>query len=251
MLERQRARRLDGGAGLGRVELLGLGERPGGRFGSPDSLDGADRERAHLGVHSRHGTVQEGRRPVDDGRGALAHQASAGRVPAPVGSGPGRRDRDVGLELWVQPQLLAAEAGLEPAQGSDVRLAEHSRQRAANEDDDRIAAELAIHGLRGRVVRRGRGDERVQRRRWRQRQRDACTGQRQHDHDDDADPQRPGGQHPRAQALESRDPWHLQSIESGPCASPARNCRMNGLSELSMSSAGPASTIRPLQSTLM
>ena len=42
-----------------------------------------------------------------------------------------------------------------------------------------------------------------------------------------------------------------QSIESGPCDSPERNWRMNGLSEFSMSSAGPASTIRPFHSTLM
>ncbi len=42
-----------------------------------------------------------------------------------------------------------------------------------------------------------------------------------------------------------------QSIESGPCDSPDRNWRMNGFSEFSMSSAGPASTIRPFHSTLM
>ena len=42
-----------------------------------------------------------------------------------------------------------------------------------------------------------------------------------------------------------------QSIVSGPSDSPERNWRMNGLSELSMSSAGPASTILPLHSTLM
>ena len=42
-----------------------------------------------------------------------------------------------------------------------------------------------------------------------------------------------------------------QSIVSGPWDSPERNCRMNGFSELSMSSAGPASTIRPFHSTLM
>ena len=46
-------------------------------------------------------------------------------------------------------------------------------------------------------------------------------------------------------------PIIAQSIASGPCDSPERNWRMNGLSELSMSSAGPASTIRPFHSTLM
>ena len=41
------------------------------------------------------------------------------------------------------------------------------------------------------------------------------------------------------------------SIPSGPCDSPARNCRTNGLSELNSSSAGPDSTIRPFHSTAM
>src|SRR3954447_25701879 len=40
-------------------------------------------------------------------------------------------------------------------------------------------------------------------------------------------------------------------MPSGPCASPDRNWRTNGLSELKSSSAGPDSTIRPFQSTAM
>ena len=42
-----------------------------------------------------------------------------------------------------------------------------------------------------------------------------------------------------------------QSIVSGPCDSPLRNWRMKRLSELSISSDGPASTIRPFQRTQM
>lgn len=41
------------------------------------------------------------------------------------------------------------------------------------------------------------------------------------------------------------------SIPSGPSASPLRNWRTNGLSDSKSSSAGPASTIRPFQSTEM
>src|SRR3954468_24798104 len=40
-------------------------------------------------------------------------------------------------------------------------------------------------------------------------------------------------------------------MPSGPCASPDRNWRTNGLSELKSSSAGPDSTIRPFHSTAM
>ena len=47
------------------------------------------------------------------------------------------------------------------------------------------------------------------------------------------------------------EPPGSQSIVSGPWDSPDRNWRMNGFSELSMSSAGPASTIRPFHRTLM
>ena len=229
------------------------------------------------GVDRGHGPVEERAGAVDDLGRLVPRQLPARAARAAVGRCGRRRRREATAALVLGDHVLAGEAGLELGERGQILGLHQVGQRLVDQDDHRVGAEVALVVIGRLVAGRGRADERVDPGRGLADRATAAPPPMASD--ERRSPIVSAGR--RAAAAASRSSLSFtviarvrlaawpgrpvrrsrdravrrraaaQSIVSGPWDSPERNWRMNGFSELSMSSAGPASTIRPFHRTLM